>query len=282
MKITGKVRHNFVCSDTYTNKLVFINEDGVITNEIGDAVGAFDFWALPGGDLLYSRNSGIETAGVVRVDRTGKVVMRYYSQKEIFSCQPLENGNILLGLLGEPQLLEITPEGKPVASFDIPYQGNPHEGMRMARKIGNEYYVVQPGLNKIRKFSAAGAIIGEFDIRPDAFGLVVRPNGNIVYTCMSGAYELNGNGGEVWSLTAADVPEIHICWLLGVQLLSNGNLVFTNWMGHGHFDEGVHIFEVDRQKKVVWSVDSRGDLGMPAATQVLDEDCAKVCFTPAK
>ena len=48
MNITGKVKHNFVFSDTLTNKLVFVNEDGEITNEIADAVGTFDFFALPG------------------------------------------------------------------------------------------------------------------------------------------------------------------------------------------------------------------------------------------
>lgn len=282
MKITGKVRHSFICSDTFSNKLLFINGDGVITNEIENVIGAFDLWALPDGDVLYTRNSGAETGGVVRADPSGRTVMRYYSQKEIFSCQPLENGNILLGLLGEPQLLEITPEGKPAASLEIPYQGIPHEGMRMARRIRNAYYVVQPGLNKIRKLTVGGLPVKEFNIRPDAFGLVMKPDGNIVYTCMSGAYELNENGEEIWSLTAADVPEIGIRWLLGIQLLSNGNLVLTNWMGHGHFDEGVHIFEVDRQKNVVWSVDGRGDLGTPAAVQILDDDRAGVCFTPAK
>lgn len=282
MIINGKVRHTLVCSDTEKNKIVFVDEDGVITNEIDNTPGIFDLWALPDGDILFCQNSGMGTTGVYRVERCGKSVMRYLTKKELFSCQPLENGNILLGLLGEPQLLEITSDGDIVKSFDVGYQGLPHEGMRMARKIGDCYYVVQPGINKIRKLSADGEIVKEYDIHPDAFGMVLLPNGNIVYSCMSGAYELNENGEEVWSLTDADVPGINIRWLLGVQLLSNGNLVFTNWMGHGHFDEGVHVFEVDRQKNIVWSMDSRGTLGMPSVTQILDEDCAKVCFDVTK
>lgn len=282
MIINGKERHSLVCSDTEKNILVFIDKDGVITNKIDNVPGIFDLWVLPDGDIMFCQNSGIGTAGVYLVDRSGKLVMRYLTKKELFSCQPLENGNILLGLLGEPELLEITPDGETVRSFDIPYQGLEHEGMRMARKINNAYFVVQPGINRIRKLSLNGEIVSEFDIHPDAFGFVVLPNGNMVYTCMSGAYELNEKGEEVWSLTDADVPEINIRWLLGVQLLSNGDLVFTNWMGHGHFDEGVHIFEVDRQKNIVWSLDSRGTLAMPSVTQILDEDCAKVCFTPAK
>lgn len=282
MIITGEAGHSLVCSDTEKNKLVFIDKDGVIINEIENVPGVFDLWALPDGDILYAQNSGLETAGVYRVDRSGNVVTRYLTEKELFSCQPLENGNILLGLLGEPQLLEITSDGEIFASLEIPYQGLPHEGMRMARKIGDAYYIVQPGINKIRKISNDGVIIKEFNIHPDAFGLVVLPDGNIVYTCMSGAYILNEQGEEIWSLTAADIPEINIRWLLGVQLLSNGNFVFTNWMGHGHFDEGVHFFEVDQEKHIVWTLDSRGTLGMPSVTQVLDEDSAQVCYTPNK
>ena len=99
---------------------------------------------------------------------------------------------------------------------------------------------------------------------------------------MSGAYELDQDGNVVWSLTNDDIPEMNICWLLGVQLLSDGNLVFTNWMGHGHFDEGVHFFEVNKNKEVVWSLDSRQTLQMPATLQILDEDAYKVCYTPMK
>lgn len=282
MKITGNERHRFVCSDTATSRLIFIDKDGKITQEISDVIGAFDVWVLPNEKILYAHNSGIDTAGVTLLNRDGSAAMRYLAGKEIFSCQPLENGNILLGLLGEPQLLEIDPDGNQVNQISIPYEGPSHEGMRLARKIGDVYFLVQPGINKIRKVSLSGEIIAAFDIHPDAFGLVVLPNGHIVYSCMSGAYELDENGKEIWHLTNDDIPQISIRWLLGIQLLSNGNLVFTNWMGHGHLDEGIQFFEVNKQKRIVWSVDGRGTLHMPATLQILDEDLKKVCFTPMK
>lgn len=282
MKITGNERHSFVCSDTAASKLIFIDKDGKITQEISDVIGAFDVWVLPDKKILYAHNSGIDTAGVTILNSDGSVAMRYLAGKEIFSCQPLENGNILLGLLGEPQLLEIDPDGNIVNQISIPYEGPSHEGMRSARKIGDAYFLVQPGINKIRKVSLSGETVAMFDIHPDAFGLVVLPNGHIVYSCMSGAYELDENGKEIWQLTNDDIPQINICWLLGIQLLSNGNLVFANWMGHGHLDEGIQFFEVNRQKRIVWSLDGRGTLYMPATLQILDEDLKKVCFTPMK
>lgn len=282
MKITGTKRHNFVCSDTLLCQFVHIDKDGNIINQIGGIIGAFDLWVLPEGNILYAHNSGLETGGVTILNKDGEVVMNYVTGKELFSCQPLENGNILLGLLGEPELLEIDKNGNKINQIFVEYVGHSHEGMRLARKIGDAYYLVQPGINKIRKLNLDGTIVKEFDIMPDAFGLVVRPDGNIVYSCMSGAYELDQNGNVVWSLTNEDIPEMNICWLLGVQLLSDGNLVFTNWMGHGHFDEGVHFFEVNKNKEVVWSLDSRQTLQMPATLQILDENAHKVCYTPTK
>ncbi len=282
MNISGNQRHSFICSDTATNKLLFIDKDGNITREISDLVHAYDIWVLPDESILCAHISSLDSCGLIRLDKNGNQIMQYLTGKELFSCQPLENGNILLGLLGDAELQEIDSKGNIVNQISIPYEGDPHNGMRLARKIGNTYYVLQPGICKLRKLSFAGEIVTEFDIHPDAFGLVVLPNGHIVYSCMSGAYELDENGKEIWSLTNEDIPQINIRWLLGVQLLSNGNLVFTNWMGHGHIDEGIHFFEVNRQKEIVWSFDGRGTLKTPATLQILDEDLEKVCFTPLK
>ncbi len=282
MKILGSKSHSLICSDTATRKLLFIDKDGNITKEICNVDGTFDLSALPDGKILYAHNSGIATGGVTLLNNDGSVAMSYITGKELFSCQPLENGNILLGLLGEPQLLEIDSKGNKINQINISYEGKSHEGMRLARKIGDAYFVVQPGINKIRKLSLNGKIIKEFDIHSDAFGLVVLTNGNVVYSCMSGAYELDENGKEIWSLTNDDIPQINIRWLLGIQLLSNGNLVFANWMGHGHLDEGIHFFEVNHNKEIVWNLDGRGKLQMPATFQILDEDPINVCYTPMK
>lgn len=282
MIISGTERHSFICSDTHTGKLIVLDQDGCIVKEICGAIGAFDIWVLPDGKILYAHNSGLDTAGVTLLNVDGSINMKYLTGKELFSCQYLENGHILLGLLNDPQLLEIDLKGNTVNEIPVPYEGSPHEGMRIARKAGDAYYVIQPGSNTLRKISLSGTILKEFDIHSDAFGLVVTQNNTILYTCMSGAYELDENGNETWSLTADDVPEINIRWLLGVQLLANGNFAFANWMGHGHLDEGIHFFEVDRKKSVVWSFDGRGNLQTPATLQILDEDAANVCFTPMK
>ena len=215
---------------------------------------------------------GEQGDGFTLFDRDGRTVGGYRGAGgEVFSVQPLPDGNFLTAELRHKALREVSAEGQVLREIPIAYEGaNPHEAMRMARKTADGYLVVQPGINRLKRLDLNGMVLDAYPIRPDAFGVVELPDGHLLYTCMSGAYELDRAGHEVWSLTAADVPEIGIRWLLGVALLPDGNLVFSNWMGHGHRDEGVMFFEVDREKHVMWSADGRGELLEPAVLQLTD------------
>lgn len=282
MKKSAQYSHCFVCSDTATGKIVWIDHNGDVVKEMADTGICFDIWAMPDGKFLYNHYGSVKGDGFTILNEDGSTYMQYQTQHEIFCCQPLENSNILVGEVGQKRLVEVDQKGKIVLEIPVPYDGVQHECMRMVRKINDFYLVVQPGLNKIRKLSKTGEIIKEYNIRSDAFGVVCKPNGNLIYTCMSGAYELDEDGKEIWSLEDNDVPGINIRWLLGIQLLKNGNMVFSNWMGHGHRDEGIHFFEVTYNKEVVWKYDGRGVLLEPATLQILDEDLTDVCFLPLK
>ena len=277
-----KYSHRFVCSDSASRKILWIDEDGKVVKEIANTGFCFDIWEMPDGKFLYNHFGASEGDGFTVFNEDGTVSAKYSTKNEVFCCQPLENSNILVGELGQKRLCEVNQNGEIVLEIPVPYEGARHECMRAVRKVNDIYVVVQPGLNKIRKISKSGEIIKEYDIRPDAFGVVCKPNGNLLYTCMSGAYEIDEDGKEVWSLEDSDVPEMNIRWLLGVQLLKNGNMVFSNWMGHGHRDEGIHFFEVTYDKNVVWTFDGRGMLLEPATLQILDEDAADVCYSPLR
>ena len=282
MNKDAKYSHSFVCSDTSTGKIVWIDHDGNVVKELVAEGACFDIWSMPDGKFLYNHYAGAKGDGFTVLNEDGSLFLQYHTKGEVFCCQPLENSNVLVGELGTKRLVEVNSRGEIVEEIPVPYEGVQHECMRMVRKIKDTYVVVQPGLNKIRKMSETGGVICEYDIRADAFGVVCRSNGNLVYTCKSGAYEINEDGKEVWSLEDRDIPGTNIRWLLGIQLLKNGNLVFTNWMGHGHRDEGIQFFEVSPDKTVVWTYDGRGLLHTPATLQILDEDATDVCFFPLK
>lgn len=281
MLIAGTQRHRFVCADSGTESLVWVDAQGAITKTLPTYGACFDLWVLPDGNILYC-HYGAGSDGVSIVDAKGNEQFRYETRGEVFGCQPLENGNILVGEVALKRLVEVTPDGTVAVEVPVEYQGDPHECMRMPRKAGESYLVVQPGLCKIRRYALDGSLLMEYATRHDTFGVIQRENGNLLYTCMEGAVELDPQGHEVWTLLSEDIPEIHICWLLGVQLLSNGNLVFSNWMGHGRQKEGITFFEVTPDKQVVWTADGREDTSLPATLQILEEDSRAVCFTPLR
>ena len=260
MIIKGEKRHAFLAADTAINKLIEIDENGNIVWEFDTSRTVFDLWSVAENRILYCYyGGGTDESGVKIIDKNGDEYFHYKTKHEIFSCQPLENGGVLVGELIQKRLVETDENGDIIKIIPFDYNGKkPHETMRMARKISdNEYMVVSPGSQKIFFLDSSGKTVREYDTRHDTFGAVIRPNGNIVYSCMDGLAELDKDGNEVWTVLKNDVPEINICWLLGIHLQPDGNIVCTNWLGHGHEGEGIPVFEVTQDKKIAWLCDCR-------------------------
>lgn len=275
--------HPFLGTDSSTEKLIEMDAAGNIVWELHIGKIVFDLWVLPDETILYC-HYGNGPSGVKRITRSGEVLFSYETEYEIFSCQPFEDGSVLIGQLRQKCLTLIAPDGTVAKQIPVFYdRENMHEVMRGARRLRDgSYAVVQPGLNKLIKYDESGNILWQADIRPDAFGVVERENGNLIYSCMDGLGELDASGKEVWSLRPEDVPEVDIRWLLGIQLLPNGNIVCCNWLGHGHEREGVPMFEVTPQKEVVWMQDCRNITENLANFQLLDQDRKQTCFTPQR
>jgi hypothetical protein len=89
--------------------------------------------------------------------------------------------------------------------------------------------------------------------------------------------EVNAKGETVWELTQADVPTIKLFNTQTAIRLANGDTVISNWCaGNNKTEEWagtVQIFEVTRDKKVVWALSSwkDPDLGPATSIQLLDE-----------
>ncbi|MEO6994598.1 MAG: hypothetical protein ABI273_13285, partial [Lacunisphaera sp.] len=57
----------------------------------------------------------------------------------------------------------------------------------------------------------------------------------------------------VWELNENDIPGNPLRLMAGCQRLPNGNTVFCNYLGHGKVVQQPHVFEITRDKKLVWS-----------------------------
>ena len=247
----------FVAGPSFTG---IIDEQGV-TQWSAPRAGARDGWVLRNGHILVVwANEALEFG------QDKEIVWRYEltePNKELGTVQRLENGNKLVTELGTaPRLREVTREGKIAVEVVLqPETDNAHMQTRMARKLPNGDYLVPHLLaHAVKQFRPTGevvksmptdlAMLGGREAENWPFTAIRLADGNTLVGCTHGnkVIELDGSGKVVWKVDNEDVGGI-IDDACGVQRLPNGNTVIASY----HTPEGIKLFEVDRQKNVVWS-----------------------------
>jgi hypothetical protein len=133
----------------------------------------------------------------------------------------------------------------------------------MARKLANGNYLAPHLFGfSVREYNPQGKIVADFQTDSTHFGgkeaknwpftAIRLKNGNTLVGCTYGnrVVEFDKAGKVVWELTNKDVGGI-IKDACGVQRLPNGNTVVTSYGQRGK--DAVKLFEVTRDKKVVWT-----------------------------
>ena len=64
--------------------------------------------------------------------------------------------------------------------------------------------------------------------------------------------EVDKDNKIVWELKQGDIPDVKFGFIAGIWVLENGNILLTNWGGHGGATGGA-ILEVTRGKKLVFT-----------------------------
>lgn len=222
-----------------------------------------DGWVLPNGRILLAitRSKEEPRGSVVEVDREGKTHFEFKgTQSEINSIQPLANGNLVLTEAGKtPRLLEIDRAGRIVVEFPLQCQTqNAHMQTRMARKLANGNYLVPHLLDRVvREHKPDGSVAWEART-PDEpkecwpFTAIRLENGNTLVNLTRGirTVEFDPAGKIVWQVTNDDLGAPLFRDPCGAQRLPNGNTVIASY---GMGAPGVKLFEITREKKVVWT-----------------------------
>lgn len=244
--------HSFLCADSGHNKLMKISSDGRPVWEYRLSA-PFDIWALPNDNVLATTLNGPKGSGVVELNSENDILFEYYTDCEVFGCQPLRNGNILIGELDDCRLIEVNRKGQIEFELQCRSSYSGHESMRMPRKLSNgNYLVCHKGEQVIREYNRSGGILSEIPSPGPVFVASRLPDGNTLFSSEEKVVEVDENNRVVWELDDSDVPEMGIRLLTGLQRLPNGNTVVCNWLGHNQEGCGVPLFEVNRDKKVVW------------------------------
>lgn len=264
--------HTFLCAD-YTQGIVcIINYDGKLLWRY-PAERCNDVWALPNGNILFNTGNGVK-----EVTRDKKVVFSYESKSEIYACQRLPNGNTFIGECNSGRLLEVNSNAKVVKEIKLLADSadGGHSFMRNARKLENGHYLVAHyGLNKVCEYDSLGKLVLEIPITGGPHSVIRLPNGNTLIACSDHngeprIVETDMNGKIVWQLLKNELPGIELKFMAGMQYLSNGNLLLTNWVGHNQFGKAPHAFEVTPDKKVVWVYSDTTFLKTMSSIQLLN------------
>lgn len=257
------VQHSFFGAGK-ANKAVIVAEDGSVEWKFD--MPASDGWVLENGNVLLALygTRGFPNGGVVEVERdTKKIVFSYKGQqKETSTVQLLPDGNFLVAELGpEPRTVVINRKGEVVKSTPLQCQKNNfHMQTRMLRVLPNGNYIAPHLFDfAVKEYdSDTGKVLRTFptDDRGRAkrdwpFTAIRLKDGNTLIACTNGnrIIEVDENGKIVWSVTNEDLGENLFDDACGAQRLPNGNTVISSYHAKGN---QVKLFEVTRDKKVVW------------------------------
>ncbi|MBM81335.1 MAG: hypothetical protein CMJ78_12190 [Planctomycetaceae bacterium] len=261
--IAGDVKHSFLGVGK-ANKAVIVGEDNKVQWKFN--MPASDGWVLPNGNVLLALygTKGFPNGGIVEVERKSKKIVFQYvaKQKETSTVQPLPDGKYLLAELGpEPKALVINRDGKVVKSTPLACQKQSfHMQTRMLRMLPNGNYIAPHLLDfAVKEYDPdTGKVLRTFptDDRGRAkrdwpFTAIRLADGNTLIACTNGnrLIEVDAKGKIVWSVDDNDLGEELFDDACGAQRLPNGNTVVTSYHAKG---DSVKLFEVTRDKKVVW------------------------------
>lgn len=274
-RIEGEVSHRFLTAGWKSGGVHVFNAEGKSEWKVESPDEISDAWILPDGGMVqsFSRRKQGE-AGVIRFDKDQQVVWEYYVEegRDNHSSQPLPHGGFLLGESAKDGLwmVELDKHGKEMKRVKV---GNStkdhHHSFRQVRKTPEGTYLgTIMKENKTYEWDSDGNLIRTF---PKGLFVAVRlPGGNTLVSAREEIVEYDPKGKENWTLSGEDLP-FGMNFNCGVQRLPNGNTVVgTAWHGKHRDEAAPMVFEVTREKQVVWKVySSEGNMGN---IQILDSD----------
>lgn len=267
--LAQSVTHSFLGVGK-ANRSVIVGDDGQVKWRVD--LPASDGWVRENGNVLLAVYPTKEYPGgaVVEIDRDTKAVLFTYQgqQKEISTAQPLGDNRYLVAELGpNPRAIVINRKGEIESEMPLQCQkANAHMQTRMLRMLPNGHYVAPHLLDfAVKEYDPNnGKVLHVFptddrgrEKRDWPFTAIRLANGHTVIGCTNGnrVIEVNSLGEIVWKVDNDDIGEKLFDDACGIQRLPNGNTVITSYHAQG---DAVKLFEVTRDKKVVWRFDGKG------------------------
>jgi hypothetical protein len=272
--------------------VAIVDSRGNVEWEVECRHNSHDIALLDNGNLLVH----VAPAKIAEVTRSKEVVWEYeakpksgYSGRvEVHAFQRLNDGLTMIAESGNRRIVEVDSHGKIVKEVPLVVEHpEPHRDTRLARKLANGHYLVcHEGDGAVREYDESGKVVWSYALdlagRPrspghgpeghgtEVFGALRLASGNTLIACGNGnrVIEVTPQGKTVWSIEQDELPGIKLAWVTTLQVLPSGNVI----VGNTHAGpDNPQLFEVTREKKVVWTFRDFKTFGNSvAAAMVLD------------
>lgn len=270
--LSASASHPFLCTDSAGGKVAVVSSEGTVEWEYA-CTHPQDCWALANGNILFCH-----LGGAIEMARDHSIVWEYKAaaKTEVHACQPLPDGRVLVVEAGPCRIIEVDRTGsvvKEIALTPPPPTVSVHDQFRGTRKTKDGHYLVcRKGEHRVEELDGDGRSLRSISVPGDVHEVLLLPSGHLLISCGDGhkIVELDEKLATVWELNENDVPGNPLRLMAGMQRLPNGNTVFCNYLGHGHVGEQPHVFELTRDKKVVWSFADHAHFKTINKIQLLD------------
>lgn len=222
------------------------------SHEIGNMS---DTQLLENGNILYS-----DADSIIEVTPDCKVVFSYIPEDKrndsAFTATRLEDGNTLVGWNTRNCLIIVNPEGKIVREIPCQFEDAPnsHHNMRMVRATKNgTFLVAHKRKGTIAEYDVNGKVLRAMSVSgKECYGVLELPDGQVLGSFLDALVLFDAEGKETWRCTIDDLAPLSISYMCGLQIRQNGNIVVGNYAcNHGKTHTSC-MFEITRDKKVVW------------------------------
>ncbi len=204
-------------------KVLIVGPKGYIEWEAPCRFTSHDIQMLPGGNIMI--HPGPATVAEITPEKktvweyTAKPAGSYTGPVEVHAFQRLKNGLTMVAETGNRRIVEVDKEGKVVHETPLTVEHpSSHRDTRMVRKLDSgNYLACHEGDGMVREYDPSGKVVWFYKL--DLNGRERAPNHD-------------GHGTEVF----------------GAVRLQNGNTLIAG--GNNN-----RVLEVDKDGKIVWSVD---------------------------
>lgn len=228
--------------------------------------------------LTLSKSKRYKGGAVIKIDTVNTETLLWEgTQSEVNSAQPTPEGSFVITEAGSnPRLLEVSPDGEVIVEFPLACQReNHHMQTRMARKLSDGTYLAPHLLDfAVFHYDRDGKVLGKLDTTVPGdtehefhtwpFTAIRHGDGHTLVCCTHGnrVVDFDRDGKIVWTLTNDDLPGDWLQDPCGGQVLPSGNIVITSYAAGRADPNAPKLFEVTRDKKVVWKYTDGQQVGI--------------------